>query len=78
MTLIIKRVGSPYLRGDVNKDGEINIADVTALISHVLSKDYTESDNFSPENADVNYDEVWNIADVTKLISFVLSKEWTD
>ena len=59
-------------RGDVNKDGEINIADVTALISRVLKKDFTESDSFSPANADLNFDETWTIADVTMLISCVL------
>ena len=59
-------------RGDVNKDGEISIADVTALISRVLKKDYTETDSFSPANADLNYDEAWTIADVTMLISCVL------
>jgi hypothetical protein len=64
------------LRGDVNKDGEIDIADVTALIAHVLSKDYTESDTFSPGNADVNFDTVIDIADVTVLINRVLSKSW--
>ena len=73
MKLYIKNT---YLRGDVNKDGEIDIADVTALIAHVLSKDYTESETFSPGNADVNFDTVIDIADVTVLINRVLSKSW--
>ena len=66
------------LRGDVNNDGEIDIADVTSLINHVLSKNYTESDHFNPANADVNFDGDWNIADVTMLINFVLSRNWSD
>ena len=64
------------LRGDVNKDGEIDIADVTALISHVLSKNYAETTSFSPDNADVNGDGDWTIADVTMLINRVLKKSW--
>jgi hypothetical protein len=63
-------------RGDVNKDGEISIADVTVLISRVLLKDFTESEGFSPANADVNYDWTWNISDVTLLIGCVLRGDW--
>ena len=75
MKLIIERTS---LRGDVNRDGVINIGDVTALINHVLSKDYTENEDFSPANADVNNDETWNVADVTMLINYVLSKNWPE
>ena len=64
------------MRGDVNKDGVINIGDVTALIAHVLSGDFTESDNFSPENANVNLDGTISIGDVTLLISYVLGGHW--
>ena len=76
LKLIIHKVTAPGLRGDVNKDGEIDIADVTALIAHVLAKDYNESDTFSPGNADVNFDTSIDIADVTVLINRVLSKHW--
>ena len=69
-------LASTGLRGDVNKDGEVDIADVTALIAHVLSKNFDETDTFSPGNADVNFDEDWTIADVTMLINRVLKKTW--
>ena len=72
----ITEVASADLRGDVNKDGNIDIADVTALISHVLSKNYDETDSFSPANSDVNGDGEWTIADVTMLINRVLKKSW--
>ena len=65
------------MRGDVNKDGNINVGDVTALISHVLSGDFTESDTFSPENANTNFDSSITIADVTLLINYVLSGVWS-
>ena len=56
-------------RGDVNGDGAIDIADVTALIRYVLSGVDTGID---VDAADVNQDEDVTIADVTALISLVL------
>ena len=73
--LIIEKVAQGML-GDVNKDGEINIGDITTLISHVLSKDFAEAPQFSPANADVNHDGDWTIGDVTVLISRVLKGTW--
>ena len=58
------------LRGDVNGDGYVNVADVTALISLVLGGNATAA---SHPAADVNEDGVVNIGDVTTLISLVLS-----
>ncbi len=65
--------GPTSLRGDVNMDGEINIADVTALISYVLSRDATGIDLVA---ANCNQDSEINIADVTTLINRVLSGIW--
>ena len=62
--------------GDVNNDGEIGIGDITTLISHVLSKKFTEELDFNPTNADVNFDGDWTIGDVTILISRVLKGTW--
>ena len=59
-----------YKLGDVNMDGEVNIADVTALIDYLLSGDAT---NINVEAADVNEDDDVNIADVTALIDILLS-----
>ncbi len=56
------------LEGDVNHDGEVNIADVNALLDIVLAG---SSDN---DRADVNHDGEMNIADVNTLIDIVLSK----
>lgn len=58
------------LRGDVNGDKRVTIADVTALISLVLSGEP------APSQADCNLDENINIGDVTALISYVLSGSW--
>ena len=65
----------PYLDaqtepGDVNSDGEVNIADVTALIDYLLSGNDADIDMNA---ADVNIDQDVNIADVTALIDMLLS-----
>ena len=60
-----------FLRGDVNGDGAVNIADVTALIDLLLGN----SGNNNPA-ADCNMDNAVNIADVTKLIDYLLSGAW--
>ena len=60
-----------YLLGDVNLDGEVNIADVTELVS-VLLGDNTGSASFA--TTDINYDGEITIGDVTCLIDLILSK----
>ena len=57
-----------FLIGDVNKDGVVSIADVTALVNIILGK------GFDPENADVNADGAITIADVTALVNIILGK----
>jgi alpha-amylase len=60
----------PYLDnatpGDVNTDGEVNIADVNTLINMILSSSLTPS-------GDVNHDGEVNISDVNTLIDMILS-----
>lgn len=65
-----------WMRGDVNRDRYLTVADVTALIHHVLTGDFTLSSNFNPDAADVNLDGMWTIGDVTLLIHRILSYEW--
>lgn len=55
--------------GDVNHDGSVNIADVTALIDYLLGNE----DGVCTECADINNDVTINIADVTDLIDMLLS-----
>ena len=70
MTLIIEKVvpDHGYEVGDVNHDKAINIADVTALIDHLLG-----TGTVCEICADVNGDSNINIADVTALIDKLLS-----
>ena len=62
-----------FLLGDVNGDGTVNIADVTALITKVLRGNTNASD--CPAG-DLNGDGTLNIADVTSLITKVLRGSW--
>ena len=68
---LTKRGG--ILRGDVNEDGTVNIADVTALIDYLLSGN---ADSINLDNADCDQDSNINIADVTALIDHLLSGTW--
>ncbi|MCR5130306.1 MAG: hypothetical protein K6C10_02455 [Prevotella sp.] len=63
-----------FIIGDVNYDGEISIADVTALVNIILGKDSTEPYQYNHEAADVNQDEAISIADVTALVNIILGK----
>ncbi len=58
-----------FTTGDVNDDGAVNIADVTALIDYLLGSGNTVNELA----ADVNGDQNINIADVTALIDMLLS-----
>ena len=64
-----------FLRGDVNNDGLVNIADVTALIDYLLSGDAT---GVNLEAANCNLDEGINIADVTALVDYLLNQSWPE
>ena len=57
---------SVFLRGDVNCDGNVSIADVTCLIDLLLVADQ------HPKSADVNDDGSVSISDVTSLIDVLL------
>ncbi len=61
------------LRGDVNLDQDVNIADVTTLIDYLLMGN---EEGISLENANCNLDADVNIADVTTLIDFLLMGNW--
>lgn len=66
-----------WLVGDVNRDGSISIADVTALVNIILGKATYPADNdkYDFEAANVNGDEIISISDVTKLVNMILGKE---
>ena len=61
------------LRGDVNNDEAVTIADVSALIDYLLTEDAT---GVNLTNADCNLDEDVTIADVSALIDYLLTEVW--
>ena len=65
--------GDEVLPGDVNGDGEVNIADVTALIDYLLGGDDSGIDINA---ADCDQDGNVTISDVTALIDYLLGGSW--
>ena len=61
------------MRGDVDVDGIVSIADVTALINYLLSDD---ASGISVEAADCDMDNEVKISDVTTLINYLLAPQW--
>lgn len=57
-----------YVRGDVNMDGAVNSADVTALTSILLGE------QAETELSDVNDDGMVSIADISELIGLLLAQ----
>lgn len=63
-------------RGDVNKDGNISISDVTAMIDALLGSVGDDTQAFSRIGADCNRDGEVSIGDVTFLIDYLLNGSW--
>ena len=79
---IVEDIIPDYVTGDVNGDGEVNIADLNALTDIILGG---EADDDTLDRADVNDDGEINIADINTLIDIILggnalpnNHEWVD
>jgi len=59
-----------WIKGDVNNDGEVTIADVNAIIDIILGG---SADDDTMERADVNEDGEVTIADVNAVLDIILS-----
>ena len=59
-----------WLKGDVNGDGEVNVADINAIVGIILGK---PADDATMRRADVNGDGEINIADINMVVSIILS-----
>ena len=64
---------SAGLRGDVDSDGNVGVADVTALIDYLLTGNTTGVDL---QAANVDGDSSVSVADVTALIDYILTGNW--
>ena len=65
---------SSSLRGDVNRDGRVDVADVSLLIDYILGK--ISGDTIDLVAADCNYDAKRDVKDVSDIINFVLHGTW--
>lgn len=63
---VIEKINLP---GDVNNDGEVNIADINAIIDIILGNEVGDE---TRERADVNGDGEINIADINRIIDIIL------
>lgn len=63
-------LGNKYPLGDVNHDGDVDVADVMLVVNYVL--DYESSAVFYIENADVNGDGSVGVSDVMGIVNIVL------
>ena len=66
-----------FLIGDVNKDGSVTIADVTALVNIILDESSSDPSNegeYDLDAADLNQDGSVSYADVWALIMIILGK----
>ena len=59
------------LMGDVNRDGQLSITDVTALVDYLLD----ETTDIDTAAADLNGDSAITITDVTSLIDLLLASD---
>lgn len=62
---------------DVNKDGEVDVLDVTALIDIILEGDFTapyKLSQYDHEAGDLNHDGKLDVSDVTMLIDIILNQ----
>ena len=71
--LVVNGWKEPFVRGDVDEDGNISISDVTALIDYLLSGNASV---ISIDAADCDQDTNVSISDVTALIDYLLSGHW--
>jgi hypothetical protein len=67
-------IGGDLLIGDVNRDGQITIADVTALVDIILGKDDVEPYRYDHLAADVDRNGTITISDVPSLVNIILGQ----
>jgi hypothetical protein len=69
----VYQAAAASVRGDVDLDGVVGIADVTTLIDYILSG---TASGIDMNAADCDEDSVVGIADVTALIDYILTETW--
>ena len=62
------------IKGDSNDDGEVDVADVTAIINHIMLQ---AQDYFNFEASDINDDGEVDVTDLTLVINAIMKPEET-
>jgi hypothetical protein len=60
-----------FLKGDINMDGLVDVADVTTLVDYILERNPSPCD---VEACDVNEDTKKDVSDVTTLVDIILKQ----
>lgn len=63
-----------FLLGDVNRDGSITIADLTAQVNLILGKDAQDASDYDRDAADMNADGEVTTKDIEPLVNLLLDK----
>lgn len=71
--LVLPFEDTSFTLGDVNRDGLVNIADVTATVDIVLGKDSQEPFAYDHKAADIDGSGTITITDVTALVNIILT-----
>jgi len=61
-------IQGPYILGDANNSGTVNVADITAVVSYMYG---SPPANFNFKAADVNNSGTINVADITGIVSIM-------
>lgn len=69
---LYKEIEETILKGDVNGDGFVNVADVVAIVNYILG---TPPEIFHFDAADMDSDGVINITDAVALVNYLLGVE---
>lgn len=68
---IYRRIVKPVLKGDVNDDGKVTIADAVALVNYLLGQ---SSDEFNERAAYVDDDDAITISDALAIVNIILNQ----
>lgn len=63
--------GADFIRGDVNGDGDVDIADAVCIVNHIVGK---TNITFIKDAADANDDGDIDIADAVHIVNLVVGK----
>ena len=64
----------PTKPGDVNRDGEVDVNDITAMVNIILGKDSTQPYAYDHEAAELDGNDGITVGDLTVLVNIILNQ----